>query len=59
MSNGEYVRWRDWYRANRHKAADASADPVDWAPGLVHAAAELLPGLRMLYRRLNPPKQTR
>lgn len=57
MSSAEYARWRAWYRANRHKAVDASADPIDWAPGLVHAAAELWPGLRMLYRRLSPSKQ--
>ena len=57
MSSADYAHWRAWYRANRLTAADASADPIDWAPGLVHAAAELLPGLRMLYRRLSPTKQ--
>jgi D-aspartate ligase len=57
MSSAEYARWRAWYRANREKAVDASADPIDWAPGVVHAAAELLPGLRVLYRKLSPTKQ--
>jgi D-aspartate ligase len=57
MSGAEYARWRAWYRANRHTAVDASADPIDWAPGVVHAAAELLPGFRVLYRKLGLLKQ--
>lgn len=57
MSGADYGRWRTWYRQNRNSAADASADQLDWKPAIVHAAAEFLPGVRMLYRRLLPNPQ--
>ncbi|MBV9946369.1 MAG: carbamoyl-phosphate synthase [Myxococcales bacterium] len=52
ISPAEHLRWRQWYARHRDGAADASADAHDWAPGFVHAAAELAPGLRLLRRTL-------
>ena len=48
MTRAERDRWREWYHRHRSRAVDASADARDWLPGLVHAAAEVAPGLRAL-----------
>ncbi len=50
ISPAEHQRWRRWYDDNAHRAADASADASDWAPGLMHAAAELSVGVNMIRR---------
>jgi D-aspartate ligase len=52
ISAAEHSRWRGWYERNRDRAADASADTHDWAPGLVHATAELVPGFKVVRRAL-------
>jgi predicted ATP-grasp superfamily ATP-dependent carboligase len=48
LDRGGWARWRQWYAD--HRAADASSDARDWLPGVVHVAAEVLPGLRVLRR---------
>jgi D-aspartate ligase len=53
MSSEERRRWRRWYDENRADAVDASADARDWAPGIVHAVAELAPGFRMVGKLLS------
>jgi D-aspartate ligase len=50
MSPAEHRRWRQWYDENADRAADASADASDWAPGFVHAAAELSSSVNLLRR---------
>ena len=57
MSGAERDHWRRWYTEHRHRAVDASADPSDPWPGVVHAAAELWPGVRALGRVLREHSQ--
>lgn len=59
MSASERRRWRQWLDESRDHAADASADSRDWAPGVVHALAEAVPGLKMLRRIVEDKSETR
>ena len=38
ITSAERDHWRRWYTERRHRAVDASADPSDPWPGVVHAA---------------------
>ncbi|MGZ6035291.1 MAG: carbamoyl-phosphate synthase [Myxococcaceae bacterium] len=42
----ESARWSRWISEDPTRFVDASADPDDWAPGLVHAVAELWAAVR-------------
>jgi predicted ATP-grasp superfamily ATP-dependent carboligase len=42
--------WKDWYARHRPTLVDASADPGDRLPGLVHSLAELMSGGRAVLR---------
>jgi D-aspartate ligase len=55
----DYGRWRRWYDENRGRAVDASADAFDWPPALIHAAAELAPGLNFLRKLVKPWRAAR
>ena len=46
MTAAESRRWTEWYATNRTRAVDASADPNDRLPGVVHAVSELLDAVR-------------
>jgi len=52
ISPEEKRRWRSWFAEHREGAVDASADPHDWLPGVVHTTAELYAGVRALPRVL-------
>src|SRR5262245_18588833 len=52
MPTSERDRWKAWYARHRAGAVDASADPRDWLPGLVHSTSEFLAGMRALPRVL-------
>ena len=42
----ESLHWRHWYAAHGERRVDASFDPQDRLPGLVHATAEVWQALR-------------
>ena len=52
MPAAERGLWKDWYARHRATLVDASADPDDRLPGLVHSLAELSSGVRALSRAL-------